>query len=100
MQLTSDFPRRCAVALVLLLLCVSASAEELSFVPSGETKPEPYLIEKPASIERGKRHPLIVYLHGRGHSFSGFRRISLSSASARRSVGTSCSSRILGLTIG
>ena len=69
MELTSRFPQRCALA--LLLLCVPASAEELSFVPSGETKPEPYLIEKPTSIERGKRHPLIVYLHGRGqgHKF-------------------------------
>ena len=69
MQLTSDFPRRCALA--LLLLCVPASAEELSFVPSGETKPEPYLLEKPASTEPGKRHPLIVYLHGRGGDHKG-----------------------------
>ena len=71
MQLTSDFPQRCAVGLALLLFCVPASAEELSFVPKGETKPEPFLIEKPASIERGKRHPLVVYLHGRGqgHKF-------------------------------
>ena len=69
MQLTSDFLRRSA--LVLLLLCVPASAEELSFVPQGETKPETYLIEKPTYSERGKQHPLVVYLHGRGqgHKF-------------------------------
>ena len=57
--------------LALFLLCVPASAEELTFVPKGETEAEPYLLEKPASTEPGKRHPLIVYLHGRGqgHKF-------------------------------
>ena len=71
MQFTSDFPPWCAVALTLLLLCVPAPAEELSFVPKGETEPEPYLIEKPESIERGTQHPLVIYLHGRGqgHKF-------------------------------
>ncbi|MDC0175924.1 prolyl oligopeptidase family serine peptidase [Planctomycetaceae bacterium] len=52
--------------LALLLFCEPASAAELTFVPSGETEAEPYLLEKPASIETGKRYPLIVYLHGRG----------------------------------
>ena len=52
--------------LAFLLLCAPASAEELTFVPKGETEAEPYLLEKPASTEPGKRHPLIVYLHGRG----------------------------------
>ena len=69
MQLTSDFPRRSALA--LLLLCTCTSAEELSFVPSGETKPEPYLVGKPAAVERGTRHPLIVFLHGRGGDHKG-----------------------------
>jgi pimeloyl-ACP methyl ester carboxylesterase len=57
--------------LALLLLYVPASAEELSFVPKGETEPEPYLIEKPASTEPGMRHPLIVWLHGRGGDHKG-----------------------------
>lgn len=71
MQLTTDFPRRFAAALILLLSCVPASAEELSFVPKGETEAEPYLLEKPTTIEPGKRHPLIVYLHGRGGDHKG-----------------------------
>lgn len=69
MQLVSGFPRRCVAA--LLLLCAPALAEELSFVPTGEKKSEPYLVEKPESIEPGKRHPLIVYLHGRGGDHKG-----------------------------
>jgi hypothetical protein len=71
LQIVNKGTRRSARVLLLLILCVPASAEELSFVPQGETEPEPYLIEKPASSAPGKRHALIVYLHGRGqgHKF-------------------------------
>ena len=57
--------------------------EELSFVPSGESRPEPYLLERPRTLVRGKLYPLIVYLHGRGQNhkvqwlsapFAAFRR--------------------------
>lgn len=43
----------CATTLLALLLFYGpASAEELSFVPKGETAAEPYLLEKPASPGR------------------------------------------------
>jgi len=61
---------------VMVLSSARLPAEELSFIPAGETEPEPYLLEKPDSIEKGKRYPLIIYLHGRGqgHKFQWLSR--------------------------
>ena len=79
-----------------------ASAEGLSFVPKGETKPEPYLIETPKSIEPGKRHPLIVWLHGRGGDHKSQWRLKefaqLRKRAAERGYSVLCPH--LGLTIG
>jgi acetyl esterase/lipase len=50
-----------------LFACITqVVADEGSFVPPGETEPEPYLLEQPGTVVRGRKHPLIVFLHGRG----------------------------------
>ena len=63
---TTRTTRCLARVAIALLFALTARAEMLSFVPKGETQPEPYIVEKPNPYARGRRYPLIIYLHGRG----------------------------------
>lgn len=51
---------------ILLGAVIHVAADEGTFVPAGETQSEPYLLEQPTVVTPGKKHPLIVFLHGRG----------------------------------
>lgn len=68
----------------MLIFAAFTAADELSFVPAGETKPEPYLLEQPTTLSPKGKHPLLIYLHGHGQDhkvqwlsepFAEFRRL-------------------------